>query len=161
MNDSGETRWRGWAAGPTAKEKSAVQRSVTALLDALAPERVIKRDSVVSGPVERYRTPGGCVLQAGDAALSLSWFAARTSESIGELHINVWRGTVSRGGSSYRRTAHASIVSERVLYPVTSPDERCLWRTDDGIEFDTAALAAHCGALLDEQIKTGGQRPPG
>lgn len=153
MDNSQGTALRAWSTAPTAKEKSAVQRSVTALLDALAPERVVRRDTVVPGPIEQHRTPGGCVLQADDAALSVSWFADSRAETIGELHVNVWRGTVSRGGSSHRKPAKASIVSERVLRPVTTP-EGCRWRADDGREFDIPALAAHCSSLLDQQIKS-------
>lgn len=144
---------RGWSTAPTAKEKSAVQRSVTALLDALAPEKVVKRGDTIHGPIEQHRTPVGCVLQAENAALSVSWFVDTRSESLGELHVNVWRGVVSRGGSSHRKPAKASIVSENVLRPVTSSTEGALWRADDGTEFDTPSLAARCIVLLDRQIK--------
>ena len=147
------TTGRGWSTAPTAKEKSAVQRSVTALLDALAPEKVVKRGDTFHGPIEQHRTPAGCVLQAENAALSVSWFADTRSETLGELHINVWRGVVSRGGSSHRKPAKATIVSEHVLRPITSSTEGCLWRAQDGAEFDTPSLAARCVALLDKQIK--------
>jgi hypothetical protein len=155
LNESPETTVRGWSTGATAKERSTVQRSVTALLDTLAPERVIKRDnSAPHGPIEQHRTPGGCVLQAEDAALSVSWFPETRSDKLGELHVNVWRGTVSRGGTSYRKPVRASIVSERVLRPVPGSPGGCIWRADDGSEFDNRALAAHCTALLDAQIRS-------
>ena len=154
-NQENTTVLRGWGTAPTAKEKSAVQRSVTELLDSLAPERVVKRGDMLHGPIEQHRTPVGCVLQAESAALSVSWFADTRSETLGELHVNVWRGVVSRGGSSHRKPAKASIVSERVLRPMTKSVEGCLWRMDDGKEFDTAALAKHCVALLEAQIKAG------
>jgi len=154
MDNSEIVTGRGWSTAPTAKEKSAVQRAVTALLDALAPERVVKRGDSLQGPVEQHRTPVGCVLQAENAALSVSWFADTRSETLGELHVNVWRGVVSRGGSSHRKPAKASIISERVLRPITSSTEGCLWRADDGSEFDTSALAARCIAWLEEQIKS-------
>src|SRR5687768_4778909 len=63
-----------WTAVRTAKEKNAVQRAVTALLDELAPERVVKRGDRLTLPVEQHRTPSGCVLQAPKAAVSVSWF---------------------------------------------------------------------------------------
>ena len=145
---------RGWSTAPTAKEKSAVQRAVTALLGALAPERVVKRGDTLQGPIEQHRTPAGCVLQGENAALSVSWFADNRSETLGELHVNVWRGVVSRGGSSHRKPAKASIISEHVLRPITSSTVGCLWRGDDGREFDTAALAARCLSWLEDQIKS-------
>jgi hypothetical protein len=154
MENSPGITGRAWPTAPTAKEKSAVQRSVTALLDALAPERVVKRDSSASGPIEQHRKPGGCVLQADGAALSVSWFAATHSETIGELHVNVWRGTVSRGGSAYRKPVNASIVSESVLKPVTGSTDDCIWRAADDTEYNTRALAAHCSALLDAQLES-------
>jgi hypothetical protein len=154
MENSPGITGRAWPTAPTAKEKSAVQRSVTALLDALAPERVVKRDSSAHGPIEQHRKPGGCVLQGDGAALSVSWFASTHSETIGELHVNVWRGTVSRGGSAYRKPGNASIVSENVLKPVTSSSDACVWRAADGTEYDSRALAAHCSALLDAQLRS-------
>ena len=147
------TESRPRASAPTAKEKSAVQRSVTQLLDALAPHKVVKRGDETHGPIEQHRTPGGCVLQARTAAVSVSWFADnRAQDTLGELQINVWNGVVARGGGSYRRPTHATIVSERVACPTIAGDG-CVWRTKDGVEFDTPALAAYCASLLEQQIK--------
>src|SRR5688500_11281743 len=63
MDETVSTTPRAWGTSPTAKEKTAVQRSVTALLDALAPERVLKRGDQVRGSIEQHRTPNGCLLQ--------------------------------------------------------------------------------------------------
>jgi len=154
MDQTTTTQGRVWGSAPTAKEKSAVQRAVTELLDALAPHRVVKRSDEVHGPIEQHRTPGGCVLQARAAAISVSWFADnRAQDTLGELHINVWHGVVSRGGSSHRRPTKATIVSERIARPSLASGDACVWRTEDGKEFNTSALAAHCNALLDQQIK--------
>ncbi len=150
---------RAWGTSPTAKEKNAVQRAVTALLDALAPERVLKRGDQFRGQVEQHRTPNGCVLQAEAAAVSVSWFVdTRSQDTLGELHVNVWKGVVSRGGGGHRKPEAAAIVSELVLHPITSSVDDCLWRTDDGTKFDTAGLAAHCGALLEAQMKVGSRK---
>lgn len=148
------TQQRLRANAPTAKEKSAVQRAVTQLLDTLAPHKVVKRSDELHGPIEQHRTPAGCVLQARAAAISVSWFAdSRAQDTLGELHINVWNGVVSRGGSSHRRPTKATIVSEKVVRPTLIVGDACVWRTEDGTEFETPALAAHCTALLDQQIK--------
>lgn len=156
MSDSGNETGRAWGTSPTAKEKNAVQRSVTALLDELAPEKVLKRGDQFRGPVEQHRTPSGCVLQAKDAAVSVSWFVdTRSQATLGELHVNVWRGTVSRGGGGHRKPEAASIVSELVLHPITSSFDDCLWQASDGTKFDTAGLAAHCALLLENQIRAG------
>jgi hypothetical protein len=140
------------SASPSAKATSAVQRSVTALLDELAPERVLKRVTQLPGPVEQHRTPTGCVLQAAAAAISVSWFAgAGKDAALGELHVVVWRGTVTRRGASRSRKS-ATIVGEIVLRPIQPPADDCLWQATDGTQYDTASLAAKCLALLDEQL---------
>jgi hypothetical protein len=145
-----------WSASPSAKAKNAVQRSVTALLDELAPERVLKRVDQLPGPVEQHRTPTGCVLQAAVAAVSVSWFAdAGPDAPLGELHVVVWRGTVSRRGVSGSRKA-ATTVAELVLRPIEPSANDCLWQATDGTRYDTAALAAKCLALLAEQTGTRG-----
>ena len=158
MDDSGIGH--AWGSAPTAKEKNAIQRSVTALLDALAPERVLKRSDQFRGAIEQHRTPSGCVLQGENAAVSVSWFAdTRSQKTLGELHVNVWKGVVSRGGGSHRKRETASIVTELVLLPITSSVDDCLWQTADGKKkFDTAGLAAHCALLLEKQIKAGGSK---
>jgi hypothetical protein len=143
-------------AAPTAKEKSAIHRSVVELLDTLAPPRVVRRGDPEIRAIEPYRTPAGCVLQAQDAAISVSWFAdARANNSVGELQISVWKGVVSRGGSSYRRPAKATVVSEETARPLHTSSSGAVWRSDNGTEFDTPALAAYCMNLLTNQIKAG------
>ncbi len=142
---------RPWSASPSAKARNAVQRSVTALLDELAPERVLKRVEQLPGPVEQHRTPTGCVLQAAAAAVSVSWFAdAGRDAPLGELHVVVWRGTVTRRGVAGSRKG-ATTVAELVLRPIEPPADDCLWQATDGTQYDTAALAAKCLALLAEQ----------
>jgi hypothetical protein len=147
-----------WTASPTAKEKNTVQRAVTALLDELAPEPVVKRGVRIALPVEQHRTPNGCVLQAPSGAVSVSWFREPADDNLfGELHIVVWRGVVSRRGSP-RAAAGAVVVKELVLRPVERPRDECVWRAEDGTTFDTQSLAAHCLMLLEEQ--TGKASPP-
>ena len=142
-----------WTASRSAKEKNIVQRAVTALLDQLAPERVLKRSENLPGTVEQHRTPKGCVLQAPTAAVSVSWFVDAGKQSpLGELHVIVWSGVVSRRGAAANPEG-AKIVKELVLRPIEAPSDDFVWRATDGTEFDTAALAARCIALLEEQIK--------
>lgn len=133
------------------KEKNAVAKAVTALLDELAPERVLRRVEAL-GAVEQHRTPNGCVLQGRTAALSVSWFAPGGSETtLGELHVVVWRGIVSRRGSP-RQKEGATIVGELMFKPIERPADDLLWRGADAKEYDTASLSAHCLALLEAQI---------
>jgi hypothetical protein len=146
-------------AAPTAKEKNAVQRAVVALLDELAPERVLKRADRLPLEIEQHRTPTGCVLQAASAAISVSWFAEATNDAVlGELHVVVWRGVVSRRGSPQRPDG-AAVTGELVLRPVERPSDDCVWRAADGTTYDTSALAARCLAMLEEQIAR--DRPAG
>jgi hypothetical protein len=157
MADTTEPVVSGWTTSPTAKEKNAVQRSVTALLDELAPERVLKRGDRLPIPVEQHRTPSGCVLQSASAAVSVSWFAdTRSITKLGELHVIVWRGTVSRGGARPNPEG-ATIVKELVLHPMEKTLDDCVWRATDGTEYDTASLAAQCIAMLQNQMRA--ERP--
>ncbi len=152
MTDSTNPKARQWSSSPSAKAKNAVQRSVTQLLDELAPERVLKRVGEVPGSVEQHRTPTGCVLQAADCAVSVSWFAEATKDSVlGELHILVWRGKVARRGNA-RAPKGATIVADLILHPIEPPAGDCLWQATDGARYDTASLAAKCLALLEAQI---------
>ncbi len=154
MNDP--TNTPPWRASPTAKARNAVQRSVTALLDELAPERVLKRVEQLPGPVEQHRTPTGCVLQAAAAAVTVSWFADAASDApLGELRIVVWRGTVTRRGAPRSRKG-ATTVAELVLRPIEPTAGGCLWQATDGTQYDTTSLAAKCLRLLAEQ--TGAHR---
>lgn len=148
-----------WSASPSVKAKNAVQRSVTALLDELAPERVLKRADQLPRPVEQHRTPTGCVLQTANCALSVSWFIdAGKAAPLGELHVILWRGTVARRGSTRDRKG-ATVISELTLHPLEPPADDCLWRATDGTQYDTASLAAKCLALLEEQVGEPGEPP--
>jgi hypothetical protein len=140
-----------WTPSPTVKAKNAVQRNVTALLDELAPEKVLKRADQIKGPVEQHRTPNGCVLQGATAAVSVSWFADPVDEAVlGELHVIVWSGTVTHRGQPKSRVG-ATVVSDHVLRPIEPPVNECVWLAVDGTRYDTASLAAKCLALLAEQ----------
>ena len=141
-----------WSGSRSAKEKNAVQRAVTALLDELAPERVLKRVEQLKGAVEQHRTPTGCILQAPKAAVSVSWFADAADDApLGELHVVAWSGVVARRGSP-RKPDGAKVMKELVLRPSESPSDDFVWRATDGTEYDTAALVAQCLAMLEEQI---------
>jgi hypothetical protein len=157
MKEPGERSTAPWRNSPTVKAKNDVQRSVSALLDELAPERVLRRgEELVKRPIEQHRTPTGCVLQAADSAISVSWIAAAANDAgLGELHIVVWRGTVARRGAT-RHQKGASIVAELSLRPVEPPTANCLWRASDGTEYDAASLAAKCLELLEGQIGSAG-----
>lgn len=150
-NDPSKPSSPPWSTSPSAKARNAVQRSVTALLDELAPERVLKRVDQLPGPVEQHRTPSGCVLQAATAAVSVSWFAdAGDDAPLGELHVVVWQGTVTRRGGSGKRKA-AKTVEEIVFRPLEPPAAGYLWEAKDGTRYDTGSLAAKCLALLAAQ----------
>jgi hypothetical protein len=141
-----------WRTPTTAKAKNAVQRAVTALLDELAPERVLKRSEQLTAAIEQHRTPSGCVLQAPSAAVSVSWFPGAGNDPVmGELRLVVWRGVVSRRGTPRQRQG-ATVVSETVFRPIEHRSTDCIWRAEDGTEYDTATLAALCTRLLDEQV---------
>jgi hypothetical protein len=151
MNDSHRPRDER-ATPPTTKQKAAVQRAVKTLLEALAPERTTTRTPREPVPIERYRTPNGCVLQAPTAALSVSWFAEGTDiEALGELQIVLWRGVASRRGSAPRPEG-AVVVRELNVRPVEAPPDAFIWRVGDGTTYDTEGLAAYCMALLEAQM---------
>lgn len=138
----------------SARERTAVQQAVDRLLHVLAPERAVSRAVAPPEAIERHRTPRGCILQAATGAVSVSWFPdAASGALIGELQVVVWRGTVSRPGSS-RRVAGATVVRELVVHPVDGGVAGWGWRDADGAVHDTDALAARCLALLREQTES-------
>lgn len=142
-----------WSNAPTAKERNALQREVVALLDELAPEKALTRGEPLRLSIEQHRTPDGCVLQAPNAALSVSWFAAGGgNRSLGELRIIVWRGVVSRRGSPARRE-RAHVVRELVFHPIERPTSDKVWRDASGDEYDTPSLASLALTLLKDQIE--------
>jgi len=153
MADASDSRNAGWSAPTTAKEKNAVQRSVKTLLDLLAPERATTRSDRAPVQIEPYRTPSGCVLQAPTAALSVAWFPAGASDKdLGQLHVVLWRGAVTRRGGGVPRES-ASVIREWTLRPVELSPDAPRWREDgDGAVFETQGLADHCLALLNEQV---------
>jgi hypothetical protein len=144
----------------TSKEKNAVQREVTRLLDALAPERATARPSRLIVSVQQHRTPNGCILQAPDAALSVTWYVEAADRGrVGELQVVLWRGIVSRRGSA-PSPEPAEVVQREVLNPIERPTDDCIWRSDDGIVYDTSGLASHCLALLEGQVRTSESSDP-
>lgn len=154
MADASESRNAAWSGPTTAKGKNAVLRSVKSLLDLLAPERATSRSERAPVRIEPYRTPSGCVLQAPTAALSVAWFpgAASTSD-LGQLHVVLWRGVVTRRGDGVPRES-ASVLREWTLRPLDVSSDVPRWRADgDGAEYDIQGLADHCLALLDEQVQ--------
>lgn len=138
---------------PTNKAKAAVQRLVNAVLDELAPERTLTRSERVPVAVEQHRSPTGCVLQAADYAVSVSWFDESKGETLGELHVIVWRGTVARRGAT-RHTKGATIISETVLHPIEPPEEGKVWRATDGTRYDSIGLVAKILSLIQELATT-------
>jgi hypothetical protein len=153
MTDASESRHAGWNAPPTIKEKNAVQRSVTKLLDALAPERATSRTERAPVQIERYRTPSGCVLQAPTAALSVSWFPGAASDSdLGQLRIVLWRGVVTRRGGAAPKES-ASVIRESTLRPVELSPDAPGWRDEDDAVYDLQRLTDHCLAMLTEQVQ--------
>jgi hypothetical protein len=143
-----------WSYSRSAKAKVAVQRAVTALLDELAPEHNPRRIAVPVGTVSQHRTPSGCVLQAPECAVSVSWFLNTNEKPThGELHVLVWRGTLARRGTPLRGE-NATLLTELVLKPVESPDDDCTWEASDGVRYGTASLAAKCLGLLGAEMAT-------
>jgi len=151
MDDPSNPSASPWTGSPTAKSRNAAQRAVTALLDELAPERVLKRAEDLPVPIEQHRTPTGCILQAPNAALSVSWFVDTGNDpGLGELHVVVWRGRLARRGA-LKKPKGATIMSEMTLQPFDCLEGECKWRASDGTAYETPALAVHCIELLNAQ----------
>jgi hypothetical protein len=155
MDDANDTaHTAGWGLGddwPTARQRVTVQQAVGALLDLLAPERAPARGGAPAPPVQRLRSPRGCILQGTERAVTVSWFpAAATDGILGELQVITWRGVVSRPGSASRSPGGAVAVRQSVFHPVAGPRDEWVWRGADGTVYDTTALAAACQAQLDD-----------
>ena len=126
-------------------------RNVTMILDDLAPERMVKATDSLQ-QVREYRTPTGCVLQAPQCAVSVSWFDEPGPEApLGELHVVVWRGVVTRRGS-INQGKGGTTVGELILRPSQPAPDTVLWKATDGTEYATTSVAQKCRALLEEQM---------
>ena len=44
------------------------------------------------------------------------------------------------------------VASEIVLHPIENPSDARVWRTTDGVDYDTPGLALLCTKLLDKQV---------
>jgi hypothetical protein len=150
MNDPADPAAQAWFGARSIKAKTAFRRHVTALLDALAPEKVLGRSDPAKLPIEEHRTPDGCVLQAPGAALQVSWYAEK-DDAPAALHVVVWSGVVSRRGAPPR--GGATVVSEEVYSPVDAAPDDKVWKRVDGSVLDTPSLAEHCLALLEKQSR--------
>jgi hypothetical protein len=138
-----------WTDPPTSKQRTSVQKEVTRLIDALAPVRAPVRPGAATPAVQCHRLPRGCVLQGATSAVSVSWFAAAPSEnSLGELQVSAWRGTVSLPGSALRRSG-AQLITEKVLVPVEGNVGEWRWQGDD-VVWTTDELVAHCHEVLGD-----------
>ena len=155
MHDPAKSQASARPAPPSNKAKAAVQRLVNGLLDELAPERTLTRGERLPVQVEQHRSPTGCVLQAADFAVSVSWFDESKGATLGELHVIVWRGTVARRGAT-RHTKGATIISETVLHPIEPPEDEKVWVATDGTRYDSIGLTAKILSLIQEQ--TGAER---
>lgn len=133
----------------TVKQRAAVQREVGRLLDALAPERPPARHEDPVPEVKLHRAPGRCILQANSRAVSVSWFPARPdAESLGEVVVISWRGTVSHPGGTRRAAEGAEPLDTMSLEPIESAGGGWEWQSDRGTSLGTEALADYCRELL-------------
>jgi hypothetical protein len=145
----------GLADRPTAKQRAAVQREIGRLLDQLAPERPPARGDAPAGAVLRHRSPGRCVLQGAEHAVSVSWFPASTADdALGEVQVIEWRGVVNLPGSTRRADGGGAVpVRRALLHPVEgSADVGWTWRPQSGGRpIGTAHLAEYCQRLLERR----------
>lgn len=148
MNDPVDPATQAWFGARSIKARTAFRRHVTALLDALAPEKILGKADPAKLPIEQHRTPDGCVLQAPAAALQVSWYADK-DDAPASLHVVVWKGVVSRRGAPPR--GGATVVHEEVYSPAETPADEKVWQRADGTRIDTQALADHCLTLLESQ----------
>ena len=133
------------------RHRTAIQHEVVRLLDDLAPPTVPARRAPAPLAVKAYRWPNRCILQGESHAISITWFAgARDDESLGELLVMWWRGTVTLPGSGQRVHEEAVPVAQFVLHPETSSGGWA-WcaATPGAAELSTAELAAYCRNLLE------------
>lgn len=142
-----------WSTAPSVKQKTLLLKNVTMILDELAPERLFKHTDHLN-EIQQYRTPTGCVLQAANCAISVSWFDSASKDApLGELHVVMWDGMVKRRGSIMQGKG-GTIVSELVLRPSQPSPDTVLWTATDGTEYATLSVAQKCQALLEELMAT-------
>lgn len=142
----------GTAERSTLKQRAAVQREVARLLNDLAPERPPPAREVPLPAVKQHRSPGRCILQSASAAVSVSWFPARPDEdTLGEILVIAWRGTVSLPGSANRTPAEAVPLGQVLLHPIEADAGEWEWQeTATDRVFATPALATYCREMLEQ-----------
>ena len=134
----------------TVKQRAAVQREVGRLLDALAPERPPARHDAPVPTVRLHRTPGRCILQGEERAVTVSWYPARAdADSLGEVVVIAWRGVVSHPGSAARANGGAEPVDTINLQPVELEGGAWQWQSEGRRKgLATDELAEYCRSLL-------------
>ena len=126
---------------------------MTRLLDDLAPERATPRATRPVAAIQQHRKPNGCILQADAAALSITWYpVADDQDRVGELQVILWKGVVSRRGAAKGETP-PEVIHQEVLNPIEQPADESVWSSRTGAVYSTDGLAAHCRALLEQQIQ--------
>jgi hypothetical protein len=133
------------------KRRASVHRSVSRLLDELVPERPPAKYDEPTTEFRRHRAPGRCILQGSDRAVSVSWFPGTPADdSLGELVVILWRGTVSLPGSLPARGAAAQPLETMNFRPYAASPGEWHWQSDGARKrYAVEALASHCLSLLE------------
>ena len=147
----GDTTASRWEDRPTAQQRTGVQHAVSALLDALAPERPPARGGETTPDVQRVRTPRGCILQGATRAVSVSWFPPGASDlQLGELQVVTWSGRVARPGAARAPGAGSSAetLAQEILTPALADGGAWEWKASDGARYTREVLAARVETML-------------
>lgn len=113
---------------------------------------------------EVSRSPGRCIVQMGDVALTTSWMRAPgNAVADGRLLIVAWRGTVAPKNSvaperttRNQPTRQATPLREIVLMPVATCEADWGWQRESqpGISLQAADIAARSVDSLGEDFRS-------
>ena len=134
----------------TPRALSAAAREFVRLGDSLA-------DGVASGFTDAVdvqstvrRSPERCIIQVGDAAVTVAWICSRRDPADGELLIIHWRGIVAPSiKQQFERARELTLTATPVCETVYLADATCeadwMWRSREEPEqrYTSPSLAAH------------------
>lgn len=133
----------------TPRALSAAAREFARLGDSLADGVATEFGASTDRQLTVRRSPDRCIIQVGNAAVTVAWLRNRHDSAEGELLIIHWRGTVAPSiNQQFERARElrltATPLSERVFQAEATCETDWMWRSRDepANRYTSTSLAA-------------------